>query len=239
MSTLVSESMLGRLLESARRKVVMGMASISNPTPEAALQLAADLHTIAGEAAMLDRPELSKAAGEGEGAARLLAAGRADALVPCMRSLRRLGYLLQEASDAQDGKASTEQRTAPPGPRKLLIVDDSPVAALALADVFEMHDFSVRVASTMEKATELLSSFSPDVLVSDIHMPNLDVAELCRRFRADAGDRRAAVILVSGRAESELRERLADIRPDAFVSKLAGAVAVVTRVSAICRDLFA
>jgi purine-binding chemotaxis protein CheW len=39
------------------------------------------------------------------------------------------------------------------------------------------------------------------------------------------------VILVSGRAESELRDRLADINPDAFVSKLAGAVAVVTRVA--------
>lgn len=236
MSTLVSESMLGRLLESARRKVVTGMASIGKPTPDAALQLAVDLHTIAGEAAMLNRPELSKAASEGEGAARRLAEGRSDALVPCMRSLRRLGYLLQEASETRSGRDTVVQRVVSTGPHKLLVVDDSPVAALALADVFEMHDFSVRVASGMEKATELFSSFSPDVLVSDIHMPNLDVAELCRRFRADAGDRRVAVILVSGRAESELRERLSDIKPDAFVSKLAGAVAVVTRVSAICRD---
>jgi len=238
MSTLVSESMFSRLLQSARHKVVTGMASIGKPTPDAALQLAADLHTIAGEAAMLDRPELSKAASEGEGAARLLALGKADALVTCMRSLRRLGYLLQEASEAQDSKVSTAQRTAPAGPRKLLIVDDSQVAALALADVFEMHDFSVRVASSMEKATELFSTFAPDVLVSDVHMPNLDVAELCRRFRSDVGARRAAVILVSGRAESELRDRLTDIKPDAFVSKLAGAVAVVTRVSSICRDMF-
>jgi CheY-like chemotaxis protein len=230
--------MFSRLLQSARHKVVTGMASIGKPTPDAALQLAADLHTIAGEAAMLDRPELSKAASEGEGAARLLALGKADALVTCMRSLRRLGYLLQEASEAQDSKVSTAQRTAPAGPRKLLIVDDSQVAALALADVFEMHDFSVRVASSMEKATELFSTFAPDVLVSDMHMPNLDVAELCRRFRSDVGARRAAVILVSGRAESELRDRLTDIKPDAFVSKLAGAVAVVTRVSSICRDMF-
>jgi CheY-like chemotaxis protein len=236
MSTLVSETMLGRLLESARRKVVTGMASIGKPTPDAALQLAVDLHTIAGEAAMLNRPELSKAASEGEGAARQLAGGQSDALVPCMRSLRRLGYLLQEASETQSGRDTVVQRVVSIGPHKLLVVDDSPVAALALADVFEMHDFTVRVASGMEKATELFSSFSPDVLVSDIHMPNLDVAELCRRFRADAGDRRVAVILVSGRAESELRERLSDIKPDAFVSKLAGAVAVVTRVSAICRD---
>jgi CheY-like chemotaxis protein len=238
MSTLVSESMLSRLLVSARHKVVTGMASISKPTPEAAMQVAADLHTIAGEAAMLDRPELAKAASEGEGAARLLAGGRADALVPCMRSLRRLGYLLQEASETQESNASSAYRLSPAGPRKLLIVDDSPVAALALADVFEMHDFSVRVASSMEKATELFVSFSPDVLVSDIHMPNLDVAELCRRFRSDVADRRTAVILVSGRAESELRDRIADINPDAFVSKLAGAVAVVTRVGAICREMF-
>ncbi len=238
MSTLVSESMLSRLLQSARHKVVTGMTAIGKPTPDAALQLAADLHTIAGEAAMLDRPELSKAASEGEGAARMLAAGKADARVPCMRLLRRLGYLLQEASEARDGKSGTAQRSAPAGLSKLLIVDDSQVAALALADVFEMHDFSVRVASSMEKATELFSAFLPDILVSDVHMPNLDVAELCRRFRADAGDRRTALILVSGRAETELRDQLTDIKPDAFVSKLAGAVAVVTRVSAICRDLF-
>jgi hypothetical protein len=47
------------------------------------------------------------------------------------------------------------------------------------------------------------------------------------------------VVLVSGRSEAELRERLDEIKPDVFVSKLAGAVAVVTRVNAVCRDLFA
>jgi CheY-like chemotaxis protein len=238
MSTLVSESMLSKLIQSARNKVMTGIVSISKPTPDMAMQLAADLHTIAGEAAMLDRPELSKVASEGEGAARKLAAGEDDALVPCLRSLRRLGYLLQETSEAQDSNVSTAQRIAPAGPHKLIIVDDSQVAALALGDVFEMHDFSVRVASSMEKATELFSTFAPDVLVSDVHMPNLDVAELCRKFRADAGARRTAVILVSGRTESELRDRLTEIKPDAFVSKLAGAVAVVTRVSSICRDMF-
>ena len=238
MSTRVSEAMLSRLLQSARHKVVTGMALIGKPIPDAALQLAADLHTIAGEAAMLDRPELSTAASEGEGMARLLAAGKADALVPCMRSLRRLGYLLQEASEAHDHEVGPAQRIAPVGSRKLLIVDDSQVAALALADVFEIHDFSVRVASSLEKATELFSTFAPDVLVSDVHMPNLDVAELCRRFRAHAGERRTALILVSGRAETELRDQLTDINPDAFVSKLAGAVAVVIRVGSICRDVF-
>jgi CheY-like chemotaxis protein len=237
MSTLVSEpSMLARLVTSARKRVVEGMASLAKHTPESVSQLANDLHTIAGEAAMLDKADLAGAAAEGEGTARMLAQGEMDALVPCMRALRRLGYLLQETSDSEC-QANLNGKPVESGPRRLLIVDDSPVAALALADVFEMHDFSVRVASTIEKATELITSFSPSVLVSDVHMPNLDAAELCRAFRASSVGK-SAVILVSGRSESELRDRLDEINPDAFVSKLSGAVAVVTRVSAVCRALF-
>jgi CheY-like chemotaxis protein len=238
MSSPASDAMLARLLEVARHKVVAGMATLDQPRPDAALDLASDLHAIAGEATRLDRPELSVAAREGEDAARALARGGAGAVEPCMRSLRRLGYLLQEASEALDGRPGPGARAIAPDARKVLIVDDSPIAALALADVFEMHDYDVRVASTHDKATELLSSFAPDVLVSDVHMPSLDVAELCRRFRASAGDRRTAVVLVSGRSAAELRERLAEIKPDVFISKLAGAVAVLDRVNAVCRDLW-
>jgi hypothetical protein len=32
---------------------------------------------------------------------------------------------------------------------------------------------------------------------------------------------------------------MAEIKPDAFVSKLAGAVAVVARVTSLCREIFA
>jgi CheY-like chemotaxis protein len=102
-----------------------------------------------------------------------------------------------------------------------------------------MHDYAVRTASTLDRALELCSSFAPDVLVSDVHMPALDVAELCRRFRSSAGVRHTAVVLVSGRSAAEVRERLAEIKPDVFVSKLAGAVAVLDRVNAVCRDLLA
>lgn len=239
MTSPVSESMLVRLLEGARHKVVAGMASIGKSAPDTALQLAADLHAIAAEATLLDRSELSRAALESEDAARLLALGHDGSAEPCMRSLRRLGYLLQEASEALSEKDGSAPKPAGAGTAKLLIVDDSPVAALALADVFEMHDYTVRVASTFEMAIELFSSFVPDILVSDVHMPALDVADLCRRFRASVADRRSAVVLVSGRSQAELRERIEEIKPNVFVSKLAGAVAVVTSVNAVCRDLFA
>jgi DNA-binding response OmpR family regulator len=147
--------------------------------------------------------------------------------------------MLHEDDMGDEGRSGPGARVMPTVARKLLIVDDSAVAALALADVFEMNEFCVRAASSLEEARALFDSFQPDILVSDVHMPNLDVAELCRGFRAGAGARKVAVILVSGRSENELRERMEAIDPDAFVSKLAGAVAVVTRVTAVCREVFA
>jgi len=64
-------------------------------------------------------------------------------------------------------------------------------------------------------------------------MPNLDVAELCRRFREVRRGQRTAVLLISGRSEAELHDRLDAIRPEAFVSKLAGADVVVSRAATL------
>jgi CheY-like chemotaxis protein len=78
----------------------------------------------------------------------------------------------------------------------------------------------------------MCASFCPAVLVADVQMPNLDVVELCQRFREVMRGQRTAILLISGRSEAELRDRLDVIRPEAFVSKLAGADAVVSRVAA-------
>ena len=162
--------------------------------------LAGDLHRLGGEAAMVNLPEVAQAAREGEEAAHLLgSASDRQARVTCGRLLRKLSYLLQELSAKRPTPVPTEARRATGGGRRVLVVDDSPVAAQALADV---------------------------------QMPNLDVVELCQRFREVMRGQRTAILLISGRSEAELRDRLDVIRPEAFVSKLAGADAVVSRVAA-------
>ena len=200
--------------------------------------LAGELHTIGGEAAMVDLPDVARMAWDGEQAARLL--GTKDgqsALVTCGRLLRKLSYVLQDLST----KSSTPplglaQLTAGQGCR-VLIVDDSPVAAHALADVFDARGFEVRSATSLDLALGICASFLPAVLVADVQMPNLDVAELCRRFREVMRAQRTAVLLISGHTEAELRDRLDAIRPEAFVSKMAGADVVVSRVATLFREL--
>ena len=200
--------------------------------------LAGDLHKLGGEAAMVNLPEVAQAAHEGEEAARLLGtASDRQARVTCGRLLRKLGYLLQEFSAKRPTPAPVAMPPPTGGGRRVLVVDDSPVAAQALADVLEVRGYEVRSAASLAGVVTMCASFSPTVLVADVQMPNLDVAELCQRFREVTRGQRTAVLLISGRSEAELRDRLDAIRPEAFVSKLAGADMVVSRVAALFQDL--
>jgi CheY-like chemotaxis protein/HPt (histidine-containing phosphotransfer) domain-containing protein len=196
--------------------------------------LAGDLHRLGGEAAMVNLPEVAQAAREGEEAAHLLgSASDRQARVTCGRLLRKLSYLLQELSAKRPTPVPTEARRAAGGGRRVLVVDDSPVAAQALADVLEVRGFEVRNATSLGAVMTMCASFCPAVLVADVQMPNLDVVELCQRFREVRRGQRTAILLISGRSEAELRDRLDAIRPEAFVSKLAGADVVVSRVAAL------
>jgi CheY-like chemotaxis protein len=200
--------------------------------------LAGDLHRLAGEASMVNQPEVARVAAEGEKAAQLLGSkSDQQARVTCGRVLRRLGYLLQEVSSKRTGVASADASRTAGGNRRVLVVDDSPVAAHALSDVFEVRGFEVRSAMSLDEALAVCAAFSPAVLVADVYMPNLDVAVLCQRFREVTRGQRTAILLISGRSEGELRDRLDAIRPEAFVSKLAGADVVVSRVATLFQGL--
>jgi CheY-like chemotaxis protein len=177
---------------------------------------------------------VARVARDGEKAAHLLGTGSdQQARVACGRLLRKLGYLLQELSAKGSTPAPAVASRAAGSGRRVLVVDDSEVAAQALVDVFEVRGFEVRSATSLDTAMSVCASFLPAVLVSDVQMPNLDVAELCRRFREVRRGQRTAVLLISGRSEAELHDRLDAIRPEAFVSKLAGADVVVSRAATL------
>lgn len=224
-------ALLPRFVETSQAVVSSAIAMLSNPTTEVAANIAADLHLLGGEASMLNLPEIAKVAGEGENAAMQLAGDSKEGLVTCLRVLRRLAYLLQKCGKPEahplelDGHVKAACR--------LLIVDDSPISAAALAEAFETQSFDVRTASTREAAEECIHSFRPKILVTDVHMPDIDVTKLCQTFRQSAQGQQAAVVLVSGRSEVELREQLDTIQADLFVPKMDGAAAVVARVSSL------
>jgi two-component system, cell cycle response regulator DivK len=216
--------------ENGLRDVAAGLSSLSTPTPDKVEQIANRLQAIRFESAGMKTEDLSKAAKEAEECARAIMLDTGDAHAACVRAMYRLGHLLllQLVKHAESPHTLEASRWSLE--RKILVVDDSRVAAVALSNALVAKDFLVRSVATLEEALAEFRSFAPTVLVSDVHMPNLDVGVLCRSFRELSQGRPTLVVLVSGTTGAELEARLDEIKPDAFLPKMTGTAPVIDRV---------
>jgi len=70
---------------------------------------------------------------------------------------------------------------------------------------------TVTQASTGKRALESVKAQIPDIVVTDIAMPDMDGLELSRRLRAQASTMDVPIIAVSGQASERAREAGADV----------------------------
>jgi PleD family two-component response regulator len=119
----------------------------------------------------------------------------------------------------------------------ILVVDDSPFAARALVHVLESRGLQARDASSMEEAMRICTEYRPSLLVTDARMPDIDLLDLCERFRAASGRQSTAVLLFSASSEDTLRDIVAAVGADAFIEKCHGAAAVADRVAGLCAEI--
>jgi len=95
--------------------------------------------------------------------------------------------------------------------KRILVVDDEPQITRVLRTSLSRHGYDIRVANDGETALEIMKDWSPDMVITDLAMPNMDGLELCRR---DVPGKRASQILSasdgsggSARAQSALRDQ--------------------------------
>ena len=227
----------GHLLSTSLCQIVMALASLDRQVSDKYVQLYSDLRRISAELSRLGQEEISRAAHEAEAVVQRVLAGATGLRDECVDALDHLAEGLLVALVEYAHKHHSGAGSIVGLERKVLVVDDSRVAAMALSNALAERDFLVRSVSTMEEAVTELSSFKPTVLVSDIHMPDLDVAILAKSFRETAHDRPTLVLLVSSATGLELLTRLRQVRPEAFVPKSAGTAAVVHRVEELWEAL--
>ncbi len=82
-------------------------------------------------------------------------------------------------------------------PVEILIVEDSPTQAEQLQHILEKNGYLVHAAANGAKALEILDDKGPDIVISDVLMPEMNGYELCRRMRADERFKHLPVILVT------------------------------------------
>lgn len=93
---------------------------------------------------------------------------------------------------------------------QVLIAEDESIIAMELVDALEARGHEVRDASDGQQALEILETFHPDVLVTDLTMPRMDGFELLRRLRDRPGGS-PPVIVISALPKSNLPADLGEL----------------------------
>ncbi|WP_346356051.1 response regulator [Azotosporobacter soli] len=80
---------------------------------------------------------------------------------------------------------------------KILVVEDSPTQAEQLKYFLEKEGFAVTVAPDGLSALQMLAQCCPDVIISDVVMPEMDGYALCKRLRESEAWQEVPVILLT------------------------------------------
>ena len=116
---------------------------------------------------------------------------------------------------------------------RVLVVDDEPSIVDAVATALRYEGFDVREAATGRAALATAQEATPDLMVLDIMLPDLDGLEVTRRLRADGI--RVPVLFLTARDSVEDKVAGLTVGGDDYVTKPFSLAEVVARARAILR----
>jgi two-component system sensor histidine kinase/response regulator len=116
---------------------------------------------------------------------------------------------------------------------EVLIVEDSPTQAERLRRLIHSAGYSVRTASNGRQALALVGERKPQLIVSDIVMPEMNGYDLCRALKADADLADIPVILVTALNDAKDIIRGIENGADNFIRKPYSEEYLLNRVSQV------
>lgn len=103
--------------------------------------------------------------------------------------------------------------------KRILIVDDDRTIRMALRRHLEKHGYIVADASSGVEALQSFQDHPPDLVVSDVMMPQMDGFEFCRRLRATPSGQLVPFIFLTALGELDNRIEGHQIGADDYVIK--------------------
>jgi CheY-like chemotaxis protein len=121
--------------------------------------------------------------------------------------------------------------------RRILIIDDSEIALELERGVLEAHGYEVRATRSLIEFERVLADFKPDLVLTDIHMPEVQGTDICRTLKRAYQTQDLPIVLFSSLRDDEL-ERLAEqVGADGFLSKMHGLEALGEKVDALVESI--
>lgn len=95
--------------------------------------------------------------------------------------------------------------------------------------------FSSRGFESALPVLQLLKQESPDLIILDLMLPDLDGMEFCRRLKSDPGTQKIPILMLTARAEISDRVQGLEYGADDYLTKPFDAAELIARTRAILR----
>ncbi len=116
--------------------------------------------------------------------------------------------------------------------QRILVVDDEPQLTRVLRRSLTTKGYDVRIAGDGEFALQTFHDWPPELVITDLAMPNMSGLELCRRLRAIS---EVPIIVLSVRGEETTKVEALDAGADDYVTKPFGMDELLARIRAALR----
>jgi two-component system, OmpR family, KDP operon response regulator KdpE len=117
---------------------------------------------------------------------------------------------------------------------RILVVDDEPTILATMAPLLRARGYEVLTAMTGNAALEAVERDSPDLVVLDLGLPDLDGVVVCSRIRES---RSTPIVVLSARGAEHDKVRALDAGADDYVTKPFGTEELLARIRVALRRI--
>ncbi len=115
---------------------------------------------------------------------------------------------------------------------RILVVDDEPQITRVLRTALTAQGYDIRVANDGEMALEIMKDWVPNLIITDLSMPQVDGVQLCKRVRAFS---EVPILVLSVRDQERQKIGALDAGADDYVTKPFSMNELLARVRANLR----
>jgi two-component system, OmpR family, KDP operon response regulator KdpE len=116
--------------------------------------------------------------------------------------------------------------------KNILVVDDEAQITRVLKTSLSSQGYGTRTAADGQEALQIMHDWSPDLVITDLRMPNMDGLELCREVRKKS---QVPIIVLSVKGEESIKVQALDAGADDYVTKPFSMNELTARIRAALR----
>jgi type IV pilus assembly protein PilB len=134
-----------------------------------------------------------------------------------------------DETEESESEAVDEKKEAIPGPlsrevlkarrTKILVVEDDASMLEILHDLLVSQDYEVITALDGRQAREHIFNDTPDLILTDLHMPGMDGLELLESIRGNLSTRDIPVVFLTGVPSTDAEIKAYDLGADDYITK--------------------